>query len=75
MENYKAFIKAVAANIARVRQEKGVSARQLSLQIGKSADYICKIEKGETNIRINSLLKIAAALQINTAELFNKNAE
>jgi transcriptional regulator with XRE-family HTH domain len=64
-------IKNFGVNLAKIRRDKNISARQLSLQIGKDPSYICKAEKGTINISLRSFLKICATLQIKPSKLFS----
>lgn len=57
-------------NLARIRNESGLSAYELSLRIGKDASYIHKVESGKINISLKSILKICEVLNIEPVKLF-----
>ncbi|MDR1884475.1 MAG: helix-turn-helix domain-containing protein [Prevotella sp.] len=44
------------------RKELKLTQQQLADKAGKERSYIARIEKGETNMQLSSLLKISAAL-------------
>ena len=68
------FHKKIAANIRRIRKEKGISQLDLALTIGhKSMSTIGKIEAGleDKHYNIEHLYKIAKALDVDICEFFN----
>lgn len=54
----------LGANVQRLRKEKGLSVRKLALLAGMEHQQILSIEKGGTDIRLSTLLKIATALEV-----------
>ena len=50
--------------LAKIRNEKNISAYELSLSIGKDASYIHKVENGKINISLKTILEISKALNI-----------
>lgn len=56
-------------NIKNKRTEKGISQRELARRIGMSGQMISKIEKAETTPSIDTLNKIAEALNVQLHEL------
>jgi transcriptional regulator with XRE-family HTH domain len=56
--------------LAKARMEKGLTAYELSLQIGKSTSYIQKVETGMLNISLKAMLEICKALEIGPSKLF-----
>lgn len=65
------FHKKIAANIRKIRKEKGISQLDLALTIGhKSMSTIGKIEAGLENkhYNIEHLYKIAKALDVDICE-------
>ncbi len=67
------FHKKIAANIRKIRKEKGISQLDLALTIGhKSMSTIGKIEAGLENkhYNIEHLYKIAKALDVDICEFF-----
>ena len=51
------------------RREKGFTQAELGREIGYSMNGIAKIERGETDPKLSSLIKIAAALEIDVGYL------
>lgn len=74
-EEVKEFIKLVANNIKRIRQEKGVTQLELALMIGqKSSAFYANAENSAKDRRFNleHIYKIAKALDVEVAEFFKK---
>jgi transcriptional regulator with XRE-family HTH domain len=59
----------VGARIRRARTNKGLSQEQLALEAGLHRAYVGQIERGEKNIGISNLARIAKALGLSLAEL------
>ena len=57
------FFAAIADNVAERRQEKGFSQRQLAEIVGTTQSAIARLERGGRPPRIDSLLRIADALE------------
>ena len=65
-----------ALRLARLRIQKGVSARDMSLSIGQNPNYINHIETGRTLPSLPGILYICEYLGVTPAEFFdmeNKN--
>jgi transcriptional regulator with XRE-family HTH domain len=62
----------VAKNIRRERLRANLSQESLAHKAEIHRTYIGAVERGEKNISIDSLEKIAAALQINPSELMER---
>jgi transcriptional regulator with XRE-family HTH domain len=65
----------IGANIHRVRVGRGWSLRQLSLKSGVDPSYIHRIEKGGVSFGLDMLEKLAAALAVPFAHLFQTPGE
>jgi transcriptional regulator with XRE-family HTH domain len=63
------FRQIVAANIVRVRREKGLSQEGLAWEAGVNRSYMAKIETGKTWVGLEIVVKLAAVLQIEPHEL------
>ena len=62
----KALIKAdISSTIASTRIKAGLSQSQLAEKIGKTQSTISKWEAGDTNFTVDSLVDIAADLELN----------
>jgi len=69
------FIKLVASNIKKTRQEKGISQLELALMIGqKSSAFYANAENFAKDRRFNleHIYKIAKALDVDVSEFFKK---
>jgi len=73
MKNYPAkkrvYLKKAGLNIRQVRKEKGMSQESLALASDLDRSYIGGVERGERNISIVNLKKIADALEIPVSRL------
>ncbi len=63
--------KDVALRLARLREKKGVSARDMSLSIGQNEGYINNIETGKSYPSLDGILYICEYLGITPAEFFD----
>ena len=63
----------IGLRISYFRNQKGISARELSLTIGKCDNYINKLENHNFNISANILLYILSALEVEPEEFFATN--
>lgn len=60
-----------ALRLARLREAKGVSARDMSLSIGQNPGYINNIETGKSKPSIDGLIYICEYLSITPSEFFD----
>ena len=61
----------VGENIRRIRQERGLTLKQLGEMVGVSEAYIRAYESGRRNPKIKSLEALAQALAVNVEVLTN----
>ena len=61
--------KEVGFNIRKIREDKDLSQEKLAALADLHRAYIGQIERGEKNIGIKNLEKIAKALKVNTKDL------
>jgi transcriptional regulator with XRE-family HTH domain len=59
-----------AANVARIREHRGLTQEQLGWAAGIHQTAIARIEKGERKPTLDTIFKLAAGLEIPPAELF-----
>lgn len=59
----------VGEKIRYFRKEKHFSQKKLAQQAGISNTYLCDVEKGRSNCSLETLIKLAGALNINPEEL------
>jgi transcriptional regulator with XRE-family HTH domain len=57
-------------NLKRIRLDKGISQESLALSADLDRTYIPSIEKGERNVSITVVEKLANALNVKISELF-----
>ncbi len=62
----------VAANIRRLRQASGRSQEEFAEVCNLHRTYIGAIERGERNITLKTLERIAAALKVDVISLLKK---
>lgn len=63
----RALVTIVAENIKDARTKLGLSQEELAERSGLHRTYIGGVERGERNITLGSLEKIAAALNVSSA--------
>ena len=64
--------KALGQRIRNNRTAQGLSQEKLAERSGCHPTYIGQIERGEKNATVESIEKIAAALQVSLSKLFEK---
>ena len=70
MEPAEALRLRVARNVKRLRQLKGWTQDDLAAQVGNTDRHVSQIERGETNLTLDYLAKIAGSLSADAADLF-----
>lgn len=60
------------ATVRALRQERGFSQEAFAHQVGLDRTYIGGIERGERNVSLDNIHRIAAALEISPAVLFEE---
>jgi transcriptional regulator with XRE-family HTH domain len=71
--NYKrddAYLKAFGENLRRVRKEKGMTLEALAYAADMEIRQLGRIEGGEVNTTISTVLALAKALEIEISLLF-----
>jgi len=63
--------KEVGFNIRRIREGRGLSQEELAALAGIHRVYVGQIERGEKNIGLKNLEKIAKALNVNIKVLLD----
>jgi transcriptional regulator with XRE-family HTH domain len=59
-----------AANLRRVREERGLSQERLAHAANLNMTHVAKIERSEREPGVRTISKLAIALQVSTADLF-----
>ncbi len=67
----KRFLKTFGAHIRTLRKKAGFSQEDFALEIGLDRTYMGGIERGERNLALLNIRKIAAGLKIPIKNLFN----
>ncbi|MBT2289484.1 helix-turn-helix transcriptional regulator [Paenibacillus albidus] len=71
----KEILKQVGARIRALRKERGLSQEALGEIGGFHFSYIGQIERGEKNVSLLNLHKIAESLEVNIIQLFAYQGE
>ena len=59
----------LAANLRATRKERGISQEELAAMAGLHRTYVGAIERGERNVSIDNIERLAAALGFDVVEL------
>jgi len=59
--------------LRKTRKEKGVSISELAKKTGYTKSFISQVERNKTSPSINSLMKLASALEIRLTDLFRED--
>lgn len=70
MNEDREVLKLVGARIRALRKERGYSQESLGEKGGFHFSYIGQIERGEKNVSLLNLAKIAESLEVNLVQLF-----
>ncbi|PQV51218.1 DNA-binding XRE family transcriptional regulator [Jejuia pallidilutea] len=65
------ILNAIGKNIRTLRTERGLSQFQLHVDAEISKNQIGRLERGERNVKITTLYKIAKALQVDISEILS----
>ena len=70
--NYEKNRKILEDNIIRLMMDKNLTARALSVRIGKNEWYITRMLNGKIDPSLDTLFDIAEALRVEPEELFTE---
>ncbi|RUO58671.1 helix-turn-helix domain-containing protein [Pseudidiomarina marina] len=70
MKNFS-ILQTFGSNIRSLRRAQNMSQEDLADRSGLDRSYLGSVERGERNISLINILKIANALGISAKELFN----
>jgi len=59
----------VAANVRARRKDRGISQEELADLAGLHRTYVGSIERGERNVSIDNIERLAAALRVDVIDL------
>lgn len=68
----KIELKEFGTNLRRKRKELGLTLEALGHLAEMDSRHIAKVEKGEKDIRLSTVIKLLWALEVDPAELFPK---
>ncbi len=71
-KDYDKYLKKVGATLRRKRKEKGFTMESLANEAEIEYRQLGRIERGEINTSIISLLRICKTLQVEMKELFEE---
>ena len=63
---------ALGCALKRLRQRRGVSQEKLALLAGVDRSYVGQVERGDNNVALLTLVKLATALEVSLANLFQE---
>lgn len=72
MSNKEKILIRFAAHLTRLRQEKGLSIRQLAATSGLEYSQVQRIEKGKVNFAFTTLIALAQGLDMDLTELLGE---
>lgn len=70
METDKEYLKVFGKRIQVLRKNRGLSQEELAFKAGFHRTYIGMIERGERNISLSNLVKLAKGLETDIKDLF-----
>ena len=68
-------IKEVLSRVGFVRNTANLSAREVSLRMGMSSQYVAQVERGRIVVTVEKLLKILEICEFPIERFFSKNIE
>lgn len=70
METDKEYLRAFGQHIQKLRKKLGISQAELAFRTGFHRTYVGMIERGERNITLSNLVRLAQGLNITIKDLF-----
>ncbi len=67
----KRVAKKLAVRLRQLREIRGLSQEDLAYQAGLGRSYYWRVEQGQINVTLETLVKLCNALKIDTVELFH----
>jgi transcriptional regulator with XRE-family HTH domain len=61
----------LARNVRRLRLERGISQEELAAEASTRQALVSQVEVGDANPTLDTLARLAQALQVSLAELFD----
>ena len=63
----------IGANVKAVREQQGMSRREAAERLGIGRDYLASIERGEANLTLRSVERLADGLGVDVHVLIAEN--
>lgn len=63
---------ALGLAIRELREDRGLSQEALASEVGLHRTYLGSVERGERNVSLNNIARVAAALGISAASLLER---
>ena len=63
----------IGANVKAVREQQGLSRREAAERLGSGRDYLASIERGEGNLTLRSVERLADGLGVDVHVLVAEN--
>lgn len=73
MKNKNKVLIKIGSNIKKIRKKERLSQEELAFKTGLHRTYIGSVERGEKNITILNLIKIANSLEVDPTFFLNLN--
>lgn len=70
MKNTNLTKKDILERIGYFRNQKGISAYKLGMELGHSKNYFYRIESGEIQLTLDMFLDVLQILKVSTSEFF-----
>ncbi|GIN62307.1 XRE family transcriptional regulator [Robertmurraya siralis] len=67
--------KSLGFRIRELRKLRKMTQEQLAEAIDSTGSYVGRLERGETNVQLHTLEKIAEALEVNVSALFDEELQ
>jgi transcriptional regulator with XRE-family HTH domain len=61
--------KRIGQRVRKFREDRGITQEDLAYKIDISSSYMGQLERGERNLNVDKILKIARALKVDPGDL------
>lgn len=70
-KNSQSLNEVIGTNLRRIREERGLSQEAMAEVCGLHRNYLGGIERGERNITLDTVSRIAAAIDVSPIQLLS----
>jgi len=74
-ESEQAYLSRLGQRIRKLRRQRGLSQEALAFEAGLDRTYVSSVERGERNIAVLNLAKLASALGVEVSALLGSDEE